>query len=50
MNIDIIHRICETGPLYASLQELITAIVGDLETSSVVLSKYPTILEMALLL
>ena len=47
MNIDIIHRICETGPVYASLQELITAIVGDPETASVILSKYPTILEMA---
>jgi DNA repair protein RadC len=47
MNIDIIHRICETGPIYASLQELITAIVGDPETASVILSKYPTILEMA---
>jgi DNA repair protein RadC len=47
MNIDIIHRICETGPVYASLQELITAIVGDPETARVILSKYPTILEMA---
>ena len=47
MNIDIIHRICETGPVYASLQELITAIVGDPETANTILSKYPTVLEMA---
>ena len=47
MNSDIIHRICETGPVYASLQEVITAIVGDPETASVILSKYPTVLEMA---
>jgi DNA repair protein RadC len=47
MNIDIIHRICETGPVYASLHELITAIVGDSETASVILSKYPSVLEMA---
>jgi DNA repair protein RadC len=47
MNIDIIHRICETGPVYASLQELITAIVGNPETANTLLSKYPTILELA---
>ena len=47
MNIDIIHRICETGPVYASLQELITAVVGDQETANTILLKYPTVLEMA---
>jgi DNA repair protein RadC len=47
MNSDIIHRICETGPVYASLQELITAIVGNPETANTLLAKYPTILELA---
>ena len=47
MNNDIIHRICETGPVYASLQELITAIVGNPETANTLLAKYPTILELA---
>lgn len=47
MNIDIIRRICETGPVYASLHELVTAIVGDPEIANAILTKYPTILEMA---
>ena len=47
MHIDIIQRICETGPIYASLQELITAVVGDAEVASTILAKYPTVLEMA---
>ncbi len=47
MNKDIIRRICETGPTYASLHELLTAIVGDSNTAPGVLTCYPSVLELA---
>ncbi len=47
MDKDIIRRICETGPTYASLHELLTAIVGDSNTAPGVLTCYPSVLELA---